>query len=696
MTKVGIDIGGTFTDVILLDEQRTVTYKLPSTPDNPAQAALEGLATLVAREGIAPATVAMVAHGTTVATNTVIQRKGAKTALITTHGFRDVLEIARLGRPPEAIYDIQFATPPPLVPRHLRFEVRERVNYRGQVTQPLDEAEVVQLARHLRAAQIEAVAVCLLYSFLHPEHERTVKRLLQGELPQVEIFLSSDILPERREYERTSTTVIAAYLAPAVTHYIRHMQGELARLSLQDKFYIMQSNGGLNTPETAMLNPATMVLSGPAGGAIAAAYLGELAGFRDLISVDMGGTSFDVCLIRHGEQLLSTETKVFEHPLNVPMLDIHTIGAGGGSLAWLDAGGGLRVGPHSAGAHPGPACYGQGGMEPTVTDANVVLGFLNPAYLLGGGMSIEPSLAAAAIRRAIGQPLGLLLPEAAEGIYRIINATMAGAIRVISVEKGYDPREFALIAFGGAGPVHAAELAEEMAIPWVLVPRHPGITSAAGLVLAELLHDYVQTLVAELSGLDLRRWNKLYGALEARGNLNLGRDRVPASDRLFQRLADLKYVGQGYHLTVPVPGGLLGEPERRMVLERFHARHEQLYGFAAPEEPVELVNVRVRAVGRLPRLQPAAMTAGPQDPRAAQVGERTAFFRRAGGMIRARVHDRTWLRPGHVIEGPAIVEQLDSTTVIPPEMSATVDGYENLVVGRAVWRQHGLRRSNHV
>ena len=401
MKKIGIDIGGTFTDLVLTDGDTSITLKVPSTPDDPSAAAIRALQQVQEQYGVDLRTVEALAHGTTVATNALIQRRGGKTALITTAGFRDVLEIGRLGRPPQAIYDAHYQRPEPFIPRPLRLEVHERVNYRGEVAQPLQVEEVRALAERLRDIQVDSVAVCLLYSFLYPAHEQLVKEVLDDTLPGVPVLCSCDILPERREYERTSTTALSAYLAPTVTHYFEHLVAQVKTLGLERQLYIMQSNGGLNTPQTAAANPGSLLLSGPAAGVVAAAEIGVRAGFPNLVSMDMGGTSFDVALIQDGGCLLSTETRLEEAAFNLPMLDIKTIGAGGGSIAWLDNAGKLHVGPHSAGAQPGPACYGQGGTAPTVTDANVLLGLLNPDNFLGGAMRINPLLAERAVREQV-------------------------------------------------------------------------------------------------------------------------------------------------------------------------------------------------------------------------------------------------------------------------------------------------------
>lgn len=696
MRKIGIDIGGTFTDLVLTDEGTSVTLKVPSTPDNPAMAALQALQRLRDEHGIALETVQALAHGTTVATNALIQRRGGKTALLTTAGFRDVLEIGRLGRPPQAIYDVHYQRPAPIIPRQLRLEVEERVTYQGEVERPVRPEAVRQLAEHLRTLQVESVAVCFLYSFLHPAHEHVVQEVLHDTLPGVPVLCSCDILPERREYERTSTTAISAYLAPTVTRYIEHMVAQLRELGLQRQMYIMQSNGGLNTPQTAMANPGSLLLSGPAAGVVAAATLGMQAGFPHLISIDMGGTSFDVALIQDGRYLLSTENRLQEAVFNVPMLDITTIGAGGGSIAWLDNTGKLRVGPHSAGAQPGPACYAQGGETPTVTDANLCLGWLNPDNFLGGAMRIQPALAERAIQQHIATPLGMSARQAAAGMYRIVNANMAGATRLVSVEKGYDPRDFALLAFGGAGPLHAVAIAEELEIPWVVVPRYPGITSAAGLVVADIVHNFVQTVVLEFSQATPDVLAGGFNALRQRAAETLELDGVPPAQRRYDCSLDMKYVGQGYTLNITVAEEHFSAETLHAIAERFHARHDTLYGFRADEEPAEIINLRLQATGILPKSQSPRQSRGPRSPEAARGGTRLAWGDAQQAMQPYHVYDRDRLVAGHVVPGPAIVEQVDSTTCIPPGWLGTVDGYGNLILGRKEWPAHGGNRSHHL
>jgi N-methylhydantoinase A len=514
--------------------------------------------------------------------------------------------------------------------------------------------------------------------------------VLEDTLPGVPVLCSGAILPERREYERTSTTALSAYLAPTVTRYIEQMLTQVRSLGLARPLYIMQSNGGLNTPRTATANPGSLLLSGPAAGVVAAAEIGVRAGFPNLVSMDMGGTSFDVALIQDGRCLLSAETRLEEAAFNIPMLDIKTIGAGGGSIAWLDNAGRLHVGPHSAGAQPGPACYGQGGTAPTVTDATVLLGLLNPDNFLGGSMRIHPLLAEQAIREQVAEPLELSVLEAAVGIYCIISANMAGATRLVSVERGYDPRDFALLAFGGAGPLHAVALAEELDIPWVVVPRHPGITSAAGLLVADIVHTFVQTHVVDMSRLTPAALTRGFNVLLERAAGTLAADGVPPAQRRYDRSLDMKYVGQGYTLNITLPAGDIDVTTLAVVLERFHTRHEEFYGFRADGEPVEVVNLRLQATGVLAKSPPPRQPCGPRQADVARSGERPTCLDARQGMVRYQLYDRARLTAGHVLTGPAIDEQVDSTTLIPPGWMGTVDGYGNLILGTG--RPKPLRR----
>ncbi len=675
--RLGVDIGGTFTDLALYDVERDriELAKTPSTPADQTLAVAEGVRLLVERHGLDPAEVVFFIHGTTVAINTLLERKGARTALITTAGFRDVLLIGRQDRP--VLYDWRVRRADPLIPRQLSFEVEERVLHTGEVLTPLHAGAARGVVERVRRADVDAVAVCLLHSYANPAHERTIGELLAKELPSVTVALSSDVLPEFKEFDRMSTTAINAYVAPGTARYLRALEERVAEVGVRTEVHIMQSNGGITGAETAARRPVRTVLSGPAAGVIGGVALAAQAGEPNAITVDMGGTSFDISLSYDGEVRHSQDSEIEGFPVKVPMVDIHTLGAGGGSIAWIDAGGALRVGPQSAGAEPGPPCYGKGGTEPTVTDANLVLGRLSPTSLLGGEMSLDAELAGRAIDERIARPLGLSREEAAEGIIRVVNATMLKGIRVVSVAKGYDPREFCVAAFGGAGPLHASELARELDIPRVLVPIAPGVTSALGLLMADMRHDYVRTVLRLAAESPPDELGGRFAEMEEEALAQMEREGIPAGDVTLLRLADARYLGQGFELEVTVDGGRLGPAQVADLIERFHAAHKRRYGYESHENQVELVNLRVVALANLPRPQLApARLDGTRTPAART--RRGVYF--DGRRLQAGVYDRGALAPGDLLSGPAIVEQLDATTVVWPGQRARVDAHRNLVL----------------
>ncbi|HEX3721506.1 MAG TPA: hydantoinase/oxoprolinase family protein [Nitrolancea sp.] len=660
---VGVDTGGTFTDFVVLRDGDLRVHKVLSTPSNPAEAILDGLRQL----GVGSDLGALV-HGSTVATNAVLERKGVRTGLITTEGFRDVLEIGRQTRP--KLYAIRVERDPPLVTRDLRVEVRERLDELGHPLIPLDGESVEAAIDALKLAGAESVAVCLLFSFANPEHERTVAKAARA--AGFHVSASSEVLPEFREYERTSTVVLNAYVAPIMDRYL----GELQR-SLPDEapLRIMQSNGGSISAVTARREAARTLLSGPAAGVVGAAYVAEASGFQRAISFDMGGTSTDVALI-DGAITETTDGNIGGYPTRLPMIDIHTVGAGGGSIAWFDTGGALRVGPISAGADPGPAAYGRGGLEPTVTDANVVLGRLIPEAFLGGGMTLQVEAAREAVER-IAQRLGTSVEAAALGMVRIANANMEAAIRVISVERGHDPRLFALVAFGGAGPLHACELASALRIPRVLIPSTPGVLSALGMLTADILKDYVRTVMVG-SDAAAEAVEPVFAELEERGRADLRSEGVVPERTVIERYLDLRYVGQSYELVVPYSGDLPG------AIADFHLAHERRFGYSDAAERVQVVNVRLKARGLAdrPEIERVALDSKMQ---AEPVGRRTVVFSSAAGAAEfdTALFDRTRLRPGNRISGPAIITQYDTTSVLPPNWNAIVDAASNLVVEEA-------------
>ena len=647
-------MGGTFTDLVAPVDGELVTAKVPSTPRDQSEGVLRGLEA----SGLQPGDVAAFAHGMTVATNALLERSGARTALVTTEGFRDVIEIGRQDRP--SLYDLTEDRPPPLVPRELRFTVRERMGPDGEV-EPLDEDGLERTVAAVRDAGVDAVAVCLLFAFLHPEHERRVGEELREALPDAHVSLSSEVLPEFREYERFATTVCDAYLGPRLAAYLRRLAGRAEEAGIPAPL-VMQSSGGVTPLEEAAGHAAACVLSGPAGGVVGAAYVAEASGHADLLSFDMGGTSTDVATVSGGRVATTAESRVAGVPLKLPMVDVHTVSAGGGSIAWVDAGGALRVGPRSAGADPGPAAYGQGGEEPTVTDANLLLGYLAEGAELGGEMSLRAELAEAALGR-VGERLGLDPVDAARGVVRVADAEMVRALRVISVERGLDPREFALVAFGGAGPMHACSLAEELGMTTVLVPRASGVLSALGLAVSDVRRDYVRPFLAGLDEVDRDDLRRAFGELEAAAREDLDEPEC-------ERQADLRYRGQSFELTVDAvedPGTLT---------ERLHDAHEGRYGYRLEEEPVDVVNVRLTAIVR--REKPALEEGEPDgEPEA---GRRRASF--DGEWVEAPVLDRARMGRGSEVEGPAIIELAEATCVVPPGWGGGVDHAGTLVLER--------------
>ncbi len=679
--RIGVDVGGTFTDVALYDETAgaVAVHKVPSVPQDPSQGILDGIAAILEARGLPPTAVAYLAHGTTVATNALLERRGARTALLTTKGFRDLLEIARQRRPD--LYRLQIPKPAPLVPRRLRREVDERLLPDGGVLRPLDpdavEEALATLEREAAAtpgagaagAPIEALAVCFLHSFVDPAHEELAAKRARARWPDRYISASHEVVPEFREYERLSTTVLNAYLGPLVARYARRFREGTRALGIPCDPYVTQSNGGIISVERAAQTPARTLLSGPSAGVMGAAWVGRLTGHESLITFDMGGTSTDVALVERGIPAVSTEREIEGYPVKVPMLDIHTVGAGGGSIAWVDPGGSLRVGPRSAGARPGPAAYGQGGTEPTVTDANVLLGRLHPTHLLGGRMPLDRAAAEEAVGWLAGI-LGLSLSEAARGILTVVESNMLRAIRVVSVERGRDPRDFALLAFGGAGPLHAAPLAAELGVDTVLVPPQPGILCALGLLVEDLRTDYVRTRILALEPGVAPTLAAEFAPLESAARAWLEREGIHPAQRLLERQLDMRYAGQNYEL--PVACGH-GAPDAAALRQAFLLAHRQAYGYAAEDEAIQVVNLRVRAVGRVAPLRWAAeVPVHDPDPGPAQIGARDVYFDEAGGFVETPLYARDRLRAGHRMAGPAIIEQMDSTTVLPPGHTAHV------------------------
>ena len=677
--RIGIDSGGTFTDVCLFDDAsgQVAVWKVPSTPDDPSRAIARGTQEGTERVGAKPGDVAYFGHGTTVGTNALIQHRGVRTGLITTDGFRDLIEIGRQKRPD--LYDLQVDKAAPLVTRDLRFGVAERLRHDGSVETPLDEEGVRQAARELKAAGVKAVAIGFLYGFVRPEHEETARRIVTEEFPEAFICASHEVAPEFREYERISTAVVNAYLGPVMQGYIRRLAERLKELGVTTTPHLTQSNGGVIGFDMAARLPVRTVLSGPSTGVVAAQAIGRMTGIENLITFDMGGTSSDVALLRGGEAKLASEANVHGYPIKAPMLDIHTVGAGGGSIAAIDSGGLLKVGPRSAGADPGPVCYARGSTEPAVTDANVVLQTLNPTHLLGGRMPINQALSKQAIGR-IAEQLGLDLMATAQGIISVVTANMAKAIRVISVQRGHDPRDYALVAFGGAGPLHAARLARELEMKRIVVPRNPGIGCALGLLLTDLRANFATTRLATLGDGLVPDMAEIFAGLEAQAEHWFAEENVAPADRELKRTADLRYHGQNYELAIDVPDGPITPTTIRALADGFAEAHKRLYGFVAEGEPVQLVTYRVEAIGFVPKAEfRPEPDAGP-DASAAIMGRREVWFTETGGFVDCALYDREKLKSGNLIEGPAIIEQMDATTVLLPGMTARVEPYLNLIL----------------
>jgi len=687
--RLGVDVGGTHTDLVLLDAEsgELMVEKVPSTPKNPALGVLDGVARFAGR-GIAPEEIAFFAHGTTITTNALLEMRGAKVGLLITQGFRAVQEIQVQARDGN-LFDYFYAKPAPIAPQSLTKEIPERCDWSGQVLVALDRAAVRQAARELAAAGVESIAVCYLFSFANPAHEQDTRRLIAEELAGMPVSLSSEVLPRLREWPRLSTTLVNAYLEPVMVRYIARLNAGLdeAGVRTQQRF-LMQSNGGVMPFTAAIAGGRTVhtLFSGPAAGAQASAYWAAQEARRGLVTLDMGGTSADIAFIEGGVPLEVTEGANARRQIDVPALDMTTISAGGGSVAWVDGAGFLDVGPHSAGAEPGPACYGRGGTEPTVTDADVVCGFLNPDYFLGGTQKLDVAAAQAALKSHIADPLGLSMPQAAAGIRRIIDMRMADEVRVFAAKRGVDLTSFTLLPFGGAGAVHAAAVAEELGMRRILVPPRPGAFSALGLLCTDVVHDYIRSELKPLAAVTVEHAEGIFAALEAKARAELAAEGMPLSDAQFIRELDLRYSGQGYELRTPLDGlyrDRLSQDSLDLARVRFDERHAQIHGHAAKERPVEVVSYRLRMRVAVPKFARREAPAPPA-PRSAQEavkGCRMVAF--AEAPTPTTLYERDRLGVGVTLEGPAIIEQFDATTVVPPGWTASTDRFHNLVLERA-------------
>jgi N-methylhydantoinase A len=674
--RAGVDIGGTFTDLCVVDGARVIAVgKTLTTPHDPSLAVETVLAETLDNLGASFNDLQRVVHGTTLVTNAIIERRGSPTALLATQGFRDAVEIGRERR--YELYDLMVELPKPLVPRHLRFDVPERILAGGDVAHPLDEEHVEQLARELDESGVEAVAVSFLHSFTNPDHERRARDAILRTVPKMRVSMSSEVVPELRDYERTSTTIANVYVQALVDRYLSDLRDRLIQKGFEGRLYLMLSSGGVATVETAARFPIRLLESGPAAGALAAAAYGRASRHRDLISFDMGGTTAKLCVVEDGTPLVADEFEVDRVyrlkrgsglPVKLPVVDMIEIGVGGGSIAGVDSLGLLKVGPRSAGADPGPVCYGLGGTEPTVTDADLVLGYLDPGYFLGGKMQLDADGARAAVQSKLAEPLGLSIEEAAWGVHQVVNENMANAARVHAVERGLDPTALPLFAFGGAGPVHAVGVAAALGSPSVIAPVGAGVMSALGFLTAPLAFDFVHSWRCPLDDVDWDRVNGFVGEMEDEGTALLTDSGLEAEDISHVRYADLRYVGQGHEVRIALPDGALG-PDSDLVA-RFEREYERLYGRGGPDVGVEAINWRVVSSGPAPALE---LTATNEEPAGeAQRASRRAYFPALGGFVDTPVYDRYALTPGTRFSGPAIVEERESTLVVGPGQAVEV------------------------
>jgi N-methylhydantoinase A len=687
--RFGFDIGGTFTDFVLIDTSSgaVYTHKVLTTPDAPSRAVMEGWRHLLAEVGATGEDVETAIHATTLITNALLEGKGATTALITTRGFRDILELRREMR--YDIYDLQIVLPEPLVPRNRRFEVTERLNARGEVVTPLSLESLESIVPEIERQGVEALAVVLFHAFTNPAHEQRIGAWLHERFPDLVVSLSSDVAPEIREFERTSTTVANAYVQPLTSRYLERLQDELHEAGFAKRLYLMLSNGGITTVETARRFPIRLVESGPAAGALAAVYYGGLIGERDLVSFDMGGTTAKLCLIRDLAPQKSTTFEIGRvhrfkrgsgYPVLVPVVELIEIGAGGGSIARVDGMGLLKVGPDSAGASPGPACYGLGGTHPTVTDADLVLGYLNPSYFLGGRIALDEAAARAAIEHDVAGPLGMSVPEAAHGIYQVVNESMIAATRVHIAERNADARRMKLVAFGGAGAVHAHRIARELKMQGYVCPASAGVASALGFLTAPASFEFSRTHLAELRDEALPTLEGLFADLSREGANVLAESGVRPGEMRFERRVEVRHRGQGHVIEVPLPDEPLPGVGAESLRQLFFRRYERVYGHAHPHLAVEITTCRLAATGPRPTVALAQSPVSDEPAARAGKGHRPAYFAELGGFVPTPIYDRERLAAGMTFEGPAVVEQSDSTAVVGPHADVRVDAYLNLIV----------------
>ena len=694
MKRIGVDVGGTFTDLIYVDDEKgtVLVHKTPSTPADPSIATVDGISTLCQMAGIKPSELDQVFHGTTVATNIVIEHNGANVGMITTKGYRDIIHIARHKKPMNfSLWQNLPWQAFPIARRRNRLTVNERILADGSVQIPLDDREVRAQVRKLKKAAVDSVAVCLLFSFLNDEHEKRVAAIVREEFPQAYISVSSEVIPQYREYERFSTVALNAFVGPKVSNYVRRFDAELRKMGVKTGIQLMTSAAGVATPEAASERPVNLLMSGPIAGVVGGIWAGRVAGERNVITLDVGGTSADIGLAQDGKLRMKhlLDTKVGPYQAMIPMVDVDTIGAGGGSIAYVDSGGIFRVGPRSAGAMPGPAAYNQGGTEPTATDAILALGWLRPELFLGGKKALRVDLARKAVETKIAKPLKLSTEEAALGIFKVLVHSMVDAIEQSSVRKGFDPREFALVAEGGGGPLFASHIAPEVGVKHVLVPNYPGITAALGLLTTDMVYEYTKTSYVMCSQLETdakasANLEKQFAALEKEALRQFAVDKIDKKRIRLERIVDARYEGQGYELRVDAPaGGPIDAKWLKAVKNEFHAAHEKEFSRRFEDVDVQIANIRVRAIGQMPGLKPVNVKKGTATPpKGALKLTADAWFEKNGKLakVKTKFFERTELLAGNKIQGPAIITQFDSTSVVPPGYSAEVDKHGNLII----------------
>ena len=677
---IGVDVGGTFTDFSVFNQEtgELFNYKDSSTPADPSRAIVKGVQDVLEIKKAAPEEVSYLAHGTTVGTNALIEKKGCRLGLITTKGFKDLMEIGTQRRP--SLYNLQAQKPYPLVPSGLNCTVTERIRYDGSVETPLDENETREVVRYLKAQGVTAIAVCTLFSFINPVHEERIEEIIHEEFPEAYVTISSKLAPEFREFSRMSTTVMNSYLGPVMEKYVNNFRDSIAKLGIKVEPYVTQSNGSIISIKETIDCPIKTALSGPSAGVIAAAYIGKQCEADKIITFDMGGTSADISLIENYTPQVSNERYVEGYPARIPMINIITIGAGGGSIAKIDEGGALKVGPKSAGATPGPACYMRGGENPCVTDANIVLGKLNQKKILGGRMDVDIELAKNAVKTKICDKSNLDMKRAANGIITVVNSNMVRAIRSVSVEKGYDVREFSLMAFGGAGPLHACEVAKELGMKEVLIPPHPGTLCSLGLLLADTKFDLSRTKIMNGEAGNLDDINEQFDNMVEQGTGLLDKEGVPSDRRYFEFAVDMRYQRQNFEISIPVPAGKMTEETLKKALADFHAEHKRSYGYCKEDAIVQFVSYRVSAIGVIDKPDLKASELHPEAPIPEPIEVRQVLFQNSDEYVETPVYLRDKFVPGQSIPGPCICEQMDTTLVVPKGWVIHVDGYHNLKI----------------